>query len=49
MMLRQDATPRHLAEVREALKAKDAAIAALREAVLYDEALYADTLRATRP
>jgi beta-phosphoglucomutase-like phosphatase (HAD superfamily) len=49
MMLRQDATPRHLAEVREALKAKDAAIAALREAVLYDEALYADVLRATRP
>jgi hypothetical protein len=49
MMLKTDPSPRHVAEAREALAAKNAAQDALREAVLYDEALYADTLRATRP
>jgi hypothetical protein len=48
-MMVQDSSPRHLAEAREALAARDAAQDALREAVLHDEALYADALKATRP
>ena len=49
MMVRQDSSPRHLAEARDALKAKSEAQDALREAVLHNKQVYADALRATQP